>query len=52
MDKSFMTVAGILEFAETVDLSRVSDLLDRKIKFNTAIAEAGLNEDWGLFPSL
>ncbi len=47
MDKSFMTVAGILEFAEHVDLSRVSDLLDRQIRFNSAIAEAGLSEDWG-----
>ena len=42
-----MTVAGILEFAETVDLNRVSDLLDRQIEFNIAIAEAGLQEDWG-----
>ena len=47
MDKSFMSVAGILEFVETVDLSRVSDLLDRQINFNIAIAEAGLKEDWG-----
>lgn len=47
MDKSFMTVAGILEFAETVDLNRVADLLDRQINFNIAIAEAGLEEDWG-----
>jgi len=47
MDKSFMSVAGILEFAETVDLSRVCALLDRQIEFNTAIAEAGLKEDWG-----
>jgi len=47
MDKRFMSVAGILEFAETVDLSRVSALLDRQIEFNSAIAEAGLQEDWG-----
>ena len=47
IDKSFMSVAGILEFAETVELSRVSDLLDRQIEFNSAIAEAGLQEDWG-----
>ena len=47
MDKSFMSVAGILEFANTVDISRVSDLLDRQIEFNIAIAEAGLKEDWG-----
>lgn len=47
IDKSFMSVAGILEFAETVDLSRVAELLDRQINFNIAIAEDGLKGDWG-----
>jgi len=47
MDKSFMTVSGILEFAETVDLNRVADILDRQINYNIAIAQAGLEEDWG-----
>jgi len=47
LDKSFMSVEGILQFAETVDLSRVSDLLDRQIEFNSAIAQDGLENDWG-----
>lgn len=47
IDKSFMSVEGILEFVETVDLSRVSDLLDRQIEFNSAIAQDGLENDWG-----
>lgn len=46
-DRSFLSVAGILEFAETVDLNRVRDLLERQIQHNIAIAEAGLKEDWG-----
>lgn len=46
-DKSFMSVEGILEFANTVDLSRVSELLDRQIEYNTAIAQDGLENDWG-----
>ena len=47
MDKSFMSVEGILQFAEAVDLSRVSELLDRQIEFNSAIAQDGLEHDWG-----
>ena len=46
-DRSFLSVAGILEFAESVDVSRVADVLDRQINYNTAIAEAGLRGDWG-----
>ena len=47
IDKSFMSVEGILEFAETVDLDRVKELLDRQINYNTAIAQDGLENDWG-----
>ena len=47
IDKSFMSVEGILEFAETVDLNRVKELLDRQINYNTAIAQDGLENDWG-----
>ena len=46
-DRTFMSVAGILEFAETVDLSRVKELLDRQINCNESIAKEGLEEDWG-----
>ena len=46
-DTSKLTVADIIEFADTVDISRVSALLDRQIEYNMAIAEEGLKGDWG-----
>jgi len=46
-DKSILKVADILEFAETVDLSLVSDLLERQIQCNMAIAQEGLEGNWG-----
>jgi len=46
-DRSFLSVEGILEFANTVDLSLVSDLLQQQIDCNLAIAQAGLEGDWG-----
>ena len=44
---SLLTVADIIDFADTVDVSRVSALLDRQIQYNVAIAEEGLKGDWG-----
>ena len=46
-NRDFMSVEDILEFANTVDLSRVRDMLDRQIDFNSAIAKEGLEGDWG-----
>lgn len=46
-DRSFMTVEGILEFAETVDVREVADVLDRQIKFNMEISAEGLKSPWG-----
>ena len=46
-DKSCLNVEDIVEFANTVDLGLVSELLDRQINYNTAIAEEGLNGNWG-----
>ena len=37
----------ILEFAETVDVSLVSDLLENQIRTNTAISDAGLQNEYG-----
>ena len=42
-----MNVADILEFADTVDVSRISELLDRQIDYNSAIAQEGLSGSWG-----
>ena len=46
-DRSCLTVAGILDFADTVALDDVSPLLDRQISCNMAIAEEGLKGDYG-----
>ncbi len=40
-------MADILEFADTVDLEDAIPLLRRQIDCNTAIAEEGLQNDWG-----
>ena len=41
------SVANILDFAETVELDEVKEVLDRQIEMNTAIAEAGLSLNYG-----
>lgn len=46
-DRSCLTVAGIVDFADTVVLSDVSPLLDTQISYNMAIAEEGLKGDYG-----
>lgn len=46
-DKSFMTVEGILEFAETVNLPDIEETISRQIDYNTKIAEEGLRGNWG-----
>jgi L-cysteine desulfidase len=46
-DRSMMNVKDILEFAESVVIADVQDILDRQIKYNTRIAAEGLKGDWG-----
>lgn len=46
-DKSLLNVKDILEFADTVDISEVQELLDRQIVMNSAIAEEGLKHPYG-----
>lgn len=46
-DHSCLTVENIVKFADEIDLDRVTELLDRQIKYNTAIAEEGLSNNWG-----
>ena len=40
-------MAGILDFAGSVELDKVSELLELQLKYNLAIAEEGLRGDWG-----
>lgn len=46
-DRSKLTVEGIVEFADIVDLDEVKETLERQIKYNMAIAEEGLAGDYG-----
>ena len=46
-DRSLLTVKDIIEYADTVDLSTVAPYLERQIEFNMAIAQKGLDEEWG-----
>lgn len=46
-DRSIMNVKDILDFAETVNLKEVEELLQCQIDYNMAIAAEGLKGDWG-----
>lgn len=46
-DRSVLTMEGIFDFAETVAISDVQQLLDQQIAFNTAIAQEGLSGTYG-----
>ncbi len=46
-DRSFLSVELIKDFADTVDIADVKELLDRQISYNMDIAEEGLKGDYG-----
>ncbi|MBR5429762.1 MAG: serine dehydratase subunit alpha family protein [Firmicutes bacterium] len=46
-DRDFLTLELICDFADSVDLADVKELLDRQISFNMAICEEGLRGDYG-----
>ena len=46
-DRSLLDVESIWDFITTLDVEDVSEILERQIKFNTAIAEEGLRNDYG-----
>ena len=46
-DRSKMSLKGLLEYADTVDIADVKEVLDMQIKCNTAISNEGLTNDWG-----
>lgn len=46
-DRSILNVRDIIDFAETVDLKDVKDLLESQIEYNMAIAEEGIKGNWG-----
>ena len=46
-DRSLLNVESIVEFADTVELDRVKDLIQRQIDLNYAIAKEGIDNEWG-----
>ena len=46
-DKAVLSVEGILGFARECRLSDVEEVIDRQVRYNTAIAQEGLRGDYG-----
>ena len=46
-DKSCLSIEKIVEFADCLDVSDIRDVVGRQVEYNMAIAEAGLNGNWG-----
>lgn len=46
-DRSLLNVDCIVEFANTVEISDVEEVIAKQIECNTAIAEEGLHNNWG-----
>ena len=46
-DRACLSVKNIVEFASTVDLADIDEIITRQIEYNTAIAEEGLRGDYG-----
>lgn len=47
MDYSTLNVWDILDFAETVDIEDIREIIERQISYNMAISEEGLHGDYG-----
>lgn len=47
VDKSKLTVKDILDFADQVCMEDVQPIIDRQIKLNSAIAQEGLDNNYG-----
>lgn len=46
-EKDAMTIKEIIDFAQTVDLDDIGETIERQIRYNSAIAEEGLTNDYG-----
>ena len=47
-DRSVLNICGIFEFANTVKIEDVQEMLDKQIAYNMAIAEEGLKGGYGV----
>ena len=46
-DKSCLTIESIVDFADSVDVGDIREMVERQIKYNMAIAREGLRHRWG-----
>lgn len=46
-NRDFMTVKGILDFANGVNLNDINQIIEKQIRYNTAIAEKGIKDSYG-----
>ena len=46
-DRGLLTIKDIVDFADTVELDDVREVLGRQIEYNTAIANEGIRGNWG-----
>ena len=46
-DRSLLNVKDIIEYADTVDLEKIAPYLEKQIECNMAIANEGINGEWG-----
>lgn len=46
-DRSLMSLEGLLDYANQVDLNEVRDMMNRQIEMNSAISQEGLDNPWG-----
>jgi L-cysteine desulfidase len=46
-EESFMNVADIITFADTVPLENVREIIERQINYNSAISQEGLKNNYG-----
>ena len=46
-DRTLLSMADIYDFAQTVDIADIKELLDRQIQYNMAISQEGLTHSYG-----
>ena len=47
VNKNFMSLKTLIEFANEVELADVEEILERQIQYNTEISQEGLDNKWG-----
>ncbi len=46
-DRSVLSMEGIYDFANSVDIEDIREVIGRQLEYNKAISEEGLKNDWG-----